>query len=180
MIYDYGECMEIWKSDYRINAAIENGSLFQIERGIYSDSPDVSTLEVITKKYPKSIVTMETAFYYHGLTDVIPDRYWLATEKSARGITDKRVKQVFVRNDIFDAGVIRVEKNGAVFKMYDKERMLIELIRYKNKMPYDYYKEIVLRYRDIIHTLDIERIQQYAEIFPCSRKISEALEKEVF
>ena len=40
-----------------------------------------------------------------------------------------------------------------------KERMLVELIRYKSKLPYDYYKEIVLNYRRILPTLDVQEIQ---------------------
>ena len=57
-----------------------------------------------------------------------------------------------------------------------RERMLIELLRYKNKLPFDYYKEIIGNYRSLIYELDIERIQDYAATFPKSKMISEALE----
>jgi len=58
--------------------------------------------------------------------------------------------------------------------------MLIELLRFKNKLPYDYYKEILRNYREIIYDLDIEQIQEYAAEFPKSKMISEALDREVF
>ena len=66
------------------------------------------------------------------------------------------------------------------FFIYDKERMLIELLRFKNKFPFDYYKEIIGNYRNIIYNLDIERIQDYATSFPRSKMINDALEMEVF
>ena len=58
--------------------------------------------------------------------------------------------------------------------------MLIEAVRNKNKMPYDYYKEIIAHYRENIDELDIQTIQEYAEIFPRSRVITERLRSEVF
>ena len=72
------------------------------------------------------------------------------------------------------------EISGVTVKIYDKERMLIELLRNKNSMPYDLYKEIIGNYRKIIEGLEIWRIQEYADIFPKSKMIKKALEEEVF
>ena len=79
MLLTHTECLKRWQSDYQIKKRVQDGTLFRIEKGIYSDTPEVSTLAVITKKYPDSIFTLDSAFYYHGLTDVIPDAYCIAT-----------------------------------------------------------------------------------------------------
>ena len=63
--------------------------------------------------------------------------------------------------------------------MYSKERMLIELLRYKSKLPYDYYKEVILNYRKIMPGLNIQMIQDYAYDAPRSGKIMERLQTEV-
>ena len=47
-------------------------------------------LEIIMKKYPNAILTLNSAFYYYGLTDTIPDHYYVATPKSNRNIEDVR------------------------------------------------------------------------------------------
>lgn len=180
MLYTYNQCIEIWNTNYRINQLIQNNQLYQIEKGIYSDTPRVSSLAIISTKYPKAIITMDTAFYYHDLTDVIPDEYYIATSKSSRRLGDKRIRQMFVKDEILNIGVVTMERRDATFRIYDKERMLIELLRFKTKLPYDYYKEILNNYRNIIYELDIERIQKYSQIFPKHRMISEALDKEVF
>ena len=57
--------------------------------------------------------------------------------------------------------------------------MLIELLRYKNKMPYDYYKEVLHSFRKILPKLDMQAIQDYAYEAPKSGKIMEALQTEV-
>ena len=63
--------------------------------------------------------------------------------------------------------------------MYSKERMLIELLRYKSKLPFDYYKEVLLNYRKIMPQLNIQLIQEYAYAAPRSGKIMETLQTEV-
>lgn len=180
MIYTYKQCLEKYGSDYQINKAIKRELLFKIEKGIYADTPIVSTFEIIVTKYPNAIFTLDSAFYYHNLTDVIPEEYWIATNKSSRELRDKRIKQIFIDSKLLNIGVVTAHKKNITYRIYDKERMLIELLRYKNKLPYDYYKEILSTYRDIIQDLDIERIQKHAKEFPCSKKLSLALEKEVF
>lgn len=180
MIMTYADCIARLKTDYMIKKAIKEGTLFQIEKGFYSDVPDASSLAVISKKYPNAIVTMDTAFYYHGLTDVIPDVYCLATDKHSIALKDPRVRQIYVDSNVLDEGVITMQRRDATFKIYDRERMLIELLRYKKKLPYDYYKEILGNYRNLIYELDIERVQEYASVFPKSKTISALLDSEVF
>ena len=180
MILTYSECINLWKTDYMIKKAIMDGKLFRIEKGLYSDEPDVSVLAIIAKKYPNTIITLDTAFYFYGLTDVIPDEYYLATDKHSIAIKDSRVKQIYVQSDILNEGVTTMNRRGVDFKIYDRERLLIELLRYKNKLPYDYYKEILRNYRNLLYDLDIERIQEYASVFPKNKMISALLDAEVF
>ena len=68
---------------------------------------------------------------------------------------------------------------GYPIKIYSKERMLVELLRYKTKLPFDYYKEVLLNYRKILPQLDIQAIQDYAMEAPKSNKIMETLQMEV-
>ncbi|MBR2554007.1 MAG: hypothetical protein IKE94_04000, partial [Aeriscardovia sp.] len=64
-------------------------------------------------------------------------------------------------------------------RLYSKERMLIELLRYKSKLPFDYYKEILLNYRKILPRLNIQEIQDLAYDAPKRNKIMETLQTEV-
>ena len=130
-------------------------------------------------KYPKAVFTMDSAFYHYGLTDVIPEKYYLATDRNAAKIPDKRVIQVFEKSDLLTLGVNTETKNGYRISIYSKERMLVELLRHKSKIPFDYYKEVLNSYRDIIYDLDIRAIQDYAETVPKSAMIMETLQLEV-
>ncbi len=179
MLLSYQDCKNKYRNHYQVQKAVDAGLLYKIEAGIYSDAPAVSELEIISFKYAQAVFTMDSAFYYHGLTDVIPEQYHLATSKDACKIKDKQIKQYFHRDDIFSIGVTSQLRNGTEIRIYDRERMLIELMRNKKTMPFDYYKEIIESYRRITQELDIEKLQDYILNFPKQNHIWEAIELEV-
>lgn len=180
MILNYTECIEKFGNDYQLQKAIREEQIYRVESGFYSTKKYSAELELIIKKYPKAILTGESAFYYHGLTDLIPEKYHIATKAKASKLMDKRILQIYIRDDLLMLGVIEKLINGVAVKIYDRERMLVELLRNKNSMPYDLYKEVVGNYRKIIEELQIWRIQEYAEIFPKSKLVKKALEEEIF
>jgi predicted transcriptional regulator of viral defense system len=121
---------------------------------------------------------MNTAFYHYGLTDTIPEKYYLATERGAK-ISDNRVVLKFENSDILFLGAVQESVNGATVSMYNRERMLLELIRNKSNLPFDYYKEIILNYRKIVDELDMQFVQDYLPQMPKADMIRKVLEAEV-
>ncbi len=180
MLYSYEQCLKKYKTDYRMKKQISAGKLFKIETGIYSDEQYVPEIAIISFKYPYGIISMNSAFYYHGLTDTIPAKYYLTTDKNSSKIKDKRVKQNFENSDYLELGQENVVVDGASVKMYSKERMLVELVRSKPKFPFDYYKELISSYRKIINNMNIQAVQEYAYLLPKTNMVIETLELEVF
>lgn len=179
MIYTYNECLEKYGSDYQIKKRLNNKELFKIEAGVYADTDMVSDIAVIASKYPNAVVTMNSAFYYHDLTDSIPQRIHIATKRNARALRDVRIKQIYVDDSIFDIGIEKMKYRDGNIRIYNKERMLVELLRFQNILPKDYYKEIQSNYREIVYDLDVQQITEYAELFPKSRMILETLQREI-
>ena len=180
MIANYNECIEQLGSKYKVGKMVAEENLFKLEKGIYSDEKYVPEYRIISYKYPKAIFTMDSAFYYHGLTDVIPDKYYLMTARGASRIRDERVVQLFENSDALELGAEYIEYNDYMIRIYNKERMLLELIRNKSKLPFDYYKEIVNNYRKLAHELDIPAMLDLLEKLPKSKMIRRVLELEVF
>lgn len=75
MLYSYKECKEKYHTDYSIHKAISSGELVKISRGVYSDGKPEKEFEIIGKTYPYAVFTMNSAFYYLGLTDTIPKKW---------------------------------------------------------------------------------------------------------
>lgn len=182
MVYTYNKCLEKYKSDYQIKLALRERELFKQEKGIYSDKEHVMELEIIALKYSDAVFTLQSAFYYQGITNIVPEYYYLATDRDATKIRDGRVKQIFYPKEILYDGVEEVDWEGIPIKVYSKQRMLMELLRNKNKFDYAYYKDIVIEYRDMARTRDmqLERLLAYAMRFPKSKVIIEGLQKEIY
>ena len=135
MVLTYKECIERFGSDYMIKKEISEGNLFQKGKGLYSDSELCSELEIIVVKYPRAVFTGESAYYYHGFTDVIPDFYCLATRRGDTRIKDKSIRQIYVNDNLYDFGKRTMEYQNTDISIYSKERLLVDLIRFKAKFP---------------------------------------------
>ena len=101
------------------------------------------------------------------------------TERGTSAIRDPRVVQIFENSGKLHLGEVKAEHNDRSFRIYDKERMLVELLRHKNQFPFEYYKEILLNYRQMIHGLDIPRIYDYICALPKSKMVKNAFRLEV-
>jgi len=173
------ECLVRFGSDYFIEQRIAAGDLFRLENGVFSEQKHVPENAIISHRYPHGVITLLSAFYHYGLTDVIPEVCDLATGRNAAKIHDTRVRQVFVPDAILYNGAIMDQEHNFPIQIYSKERLLIELLRNKNKLPFDLYKEVLLNYRKILPQLNIQDIQDYAMAAPKRKMIMEALQMEV-
>lgn len=178
-LISYKEAVRECGSDYRLKRRIASGSLFRLERGLYSVRSSCGEYERMMHSHPHAVYTGESAFYFYGLTDVIPDKHVLATLRSATRVSDPMVKQVFASEKIFSIGRTLYSYNGTMLRIYDKERMLIELLRNKGKFSYDYYKEVIANFRREIRRMDVGKVYDYMNSFSHSDAYIERLELEV-
>ena len=179
MIFTYKELKQKY-SRRKIENNLTEKIIYKIEKGYYSDVEHYNHLELLVKKHHNAIFTSESAFYYWGLTDYIPEKEFLATKQKATIIKDKSISQIFSVDDYYNVGKTTIDYNGVTINIYDKERMLIELARNKNTLSYDYYKEIVQNYRNIVEELDLSKLAKYLKIFKNGDNIFETIHREVF
>ena len=180
MLYNYSELLVKYQSAYQIQKAVDKKEIYKIEKGIYSDIPSVHYLDIINKKYPYAVITSLSAYYYHNLTDVIPNKIYLATDRNNRMIFSNKIKQIRMKDELYNLGKTQIEYEGIKINIYDKERMLIDLARNKNQIGYDLYKEIISNYRKQVNSLDTQKIEEYLQYFVNGDKIFEIIQDEVF
>lgn len=165
---------------YRVGQLVREGKLFKLEEGIYADIADAPEVEVVLAKYPASVLTLQSAYYYYRMSDEIPDEYHLATDRKAARIDDDRVEQSFVPVGTLMIGATRIVVLNECLRIYDKERLLIETIRYRTKLPYDLYREVISSFREKRNELYGAKIDDYLKMFPRRNVIKEAIRKEVY
>ena len=180
MIYTNKELLKKYETRYNIKKAIENKELFKLDNGIYSDKDLVNPMIVASKKYPSAIITMDSAFYYYDLTDVIPHKTYIATNRNSNVIKKENIVQIKVPKEILNQGKEIVIIDNEEVKIYNRERLLVELIRKRNQIPFDYYKEIISNYRKISDDLDMYKIEEYIALYKNEQNLGNVLLREVF
>ena len=84
-----------------------------------------------------------------------------------------------MKDSIFELGKTEIKFQGEKIKVYNQERMLIEVIRNKSKIPLDNYKEIIGNYRNRVYEMDFGKISEYAEHFKMNQTIMNTIQMEV-
>ena len=72
-----------------------------------------------------------------------------------------------------------VERDGGTARMYNRERMLVEVMRRQASLPLDYYKEVISSYRKIADELDIALVEDYMALFKKNDFMFDILQREV-
>jgi len=181
VLIPYTECVKRYGNHHRIARMVEAGELFKIEPGIYSDTKaKPRELELIQARYPASVVTLLSAYYYYDLTDHIPEKYHLAMERGGTKIKDLRVVLHHVPVGTSETGVETKVINGTSMRIFDRERLLIETVRMRTKLPYDLYREVIGNFRQIINDMYPAKMYDYLEIFPKKDAIDRIIRSEVF
>ena len=179
MLFNWKEINAKYGYPLKVREALDRGEIYRIKRGFYSNKPYINPLHMVATKYPNTIITMDTAFFIYGLTDVIPDKTHLATMRNATRINDAGVAQVFQSDKIFEPGKTNLEYDGVSISIYNRERMLIELLRKSKSIPFDYYKEIITGYRRISDELDFYKTEEYILLFKRKDFLLDKLRREV-
>lgn len=180
MIYTSSELINILGSYAKITTAVKKGKYYKISHGVYSDkSPYLSDLENIFARYPNAVLTLQSAFAYYEMSDYVPSKYIVATSQKAHRIINDKVKQIYISDGILDIGKTVVKTQYGTINIYDLERMLIELLRFKKKLPYSYFKEIVNSYRELFkkEKIDNNKLIKYCSMFSNGQSIRKQIQE---
>ena len=72
MMYTFQEMIKKYGTRNNVKKAIERNEIYKLKNNIYSDKKYVNPIAVVSKKYQSGVITMDSAFYFYNLTDVIP------------------------------------------------------------------------------------------------------------
>lgn len=168
MIYKWNEIVKKEGGRFFAETCVKEGKYKKVAHGLYTDDGGlVSELEQLFLQYPRATLTNESAFDFYQLSTLIPEKYYLVTPYNSHTIKNKKVVQTYMDEQIINIGRIKKETDYGFIYIFDKERMLIELFRLKNKFPRDYYMEIVSSYRTLFRNSEIStfKLSDYCKHF---------------
>ncbi len=152
----------------KIQRLIQEGHIEKVRYGYYQwvEPNNFSEIGMINRLFPDAILCMETALRYYGYSDRTPGSWHLAVSKdsgkSRFNIAYPFVKPHYVEPTLLELGLIDGQIDGHSVRIYDKERVICDCLRYRNKMDKEIFNKSIQNYvRDAGKS--IPRLLEYAE-----------------
>lgn len=164
----------------RIQQLIQEGYVEKIRYGYYqwADSDDFSEVGTISRLFPDAILCMDTALRYYGYSDRTPGDWHLAVSKdsgkSRFKIDYPFVKPYYVEPSVLELGLTAGEVDGHSVRIYDKDRVICDCLRYRNKIDKEIFNKAVQGYIND-NGKSIPRLMEYAETLRVKRPAKELI-----
>ena len=131
---------------------IADGYVEKIRRGYYQwiNPDDFSEVGTVIRLFPDAILCMDTALRYYGYSDRTPGDWHLAVSKdsgkSRFKIDYPFVKPYYVEPAVLELGLTTGTMDGHAIRIYDKERLICDCLRYRNKMDKEIFNKAIQKY----------------------------------
>lgn len=131
---------------------VEEGKLEQVRKGLYILMDDLADeFAMIQIQSSKAIFSYGTALYLWGLSDRTPHIFDITVPQGTNVSRLKRDNPIirchYVQPKVYDIGITEIQSpQGAIVRLYDKERCICDLIREKDKIDIQIYTQAIKDY----------------------------------
>ena len=116
----------------------KKGLIERVSRGVYRGSQvkmDIDfqweDLALIAMSIPNGVICLISALCYYGLTDQIMRQFWIAIPHASKSPQRPKTRIIRMRN--IELGQTEIQLGTAHFKIFDKERTVVDSFRYLSK-----------------------------------------------
>ena len=169
------------KIQYRtLQRLIDQEVVEKVRYGYYQwiNPEDFSEVGTVIRLFPDAVFCMETALRYYEYSDRTPAEWHLAVSKdsgkSRFKIDYPFVKPHYMEPSWLEVGLTSGTIDGNKVRIYDKDRVICDCLRYRNKMDKEIFNKAVQRYiadpeKNIPHLLE------YAEVLRVKKIVKELI-----
>lgn len=160
---------------------VKEGQLERVERGIYSLPNEwVDDFEILQIKNEKVIYSFGTALYFHDLSDKAPSTVHITVPQgyNTSHITksNKQYRIHYVQKEYLEIGVETIKSpQGGLVKVYDKERSLCDIIKNKNSVDTQIFKDSIRNYFNHKER-DTVKLLKYSKLFNIESEVRNYIE----
>lgn len=153
--------------DYRkILSYVEKGELIRVKNGYYAVTfDDFSEEELIAMLFPDGVLCLESALFFYGYTSKKPYGWKIAvdknTSKSRFKLDYPQVTPFYTEPEVLQLGVTTIMVGDKKMKIYERERLVCDCLKYEDKMDREIWKEGLLSYIQAPDK-DVEKLMRYA------------------
>ncbi|MDR7314881.1 type IV toxin-antitoxin system AbiEi family antitoxin domain-containing protein [Brevibacillus nitrificans] len=140
-------------SNYYIRKLETQGEIIRIKQGLYRYSKyegnHYDEFVEVSKIIPKGVMCLLSALAYYELTTYNPWEYQIAIYRGTKkpSLPDyPPIKVVYFSETQYQYGIDEIEIDGNKVKIYDREKTICDIIRYREKIGIDVMKEGLRNY----------------------------------
>lgn len=169
------------KIQYRtLQHLIDQEVVEKVRYGYYQwiNPEDFSEVGTVIRLFPDAVFCMETALRYYEYSDRTPAEWHLAVSKDS-GKSRFKIDYPFVKPHYMEPSWLEVGLTSGTMdehkvRIYDKDRVICDCLRYRNKMDKEIFNKAVQRYiadpeKNIPHLLE------YAEALRVKKIVKELI-----
>jgi predicted transcriptional regulator of viral defense system len=151
-----------------IQKLLQAGYIEKVRFGYYQwiDAEDFSEVGTVIRLFPDAIFCMDTALRYYKYSERTPGKWHLAVSKdsgkSRFNIDYPFVKPYYIEPSVLEYGLTEGFIDGHKVRIYNKNRVICDCLRYRNKMDKEIFNQAIQNYvRD--PEKSIPRLLEYAD-----------------
>lgn len=148
-IVDAGTLLAEGVNYYQINQLVHSGAVLKLKRGLYkwSDTDNYEMVDV-ARMVKDGVFCMFSAAFYHELTTFIPQEHHLAIPDKSKVVLPPypSIKLYYWDAVPYQTGVEDVSMNGASVQMYNPEKTVCDMVRFRQRVGMDTMKEVLKTY----------------------------------
>ncbi|TMN21825.1 type IV toxin-antitoxin system AbiEi family antitoxin domain-containing protein [Lentibacillus cibarius] len=140
-------------SQHYIRKLVETGELIKIKRGLYRhvqfENNQYDEIIEVTQVIPNGVLCLLSALSFYELTTYNPWEYQIAVCRKSKkpSLPDYPPIKVFYFSDRqYEYGIEEVNIDGHMMKIYNREKTICDVIRYREKIGKDLMKEGLRNY----------------------------------
>jgi len=150
-----------------ISKLYEEGVLEKVQPGLYKlkESDVTSGFVDISHAMPHAVIALVSALTYHDLTTFNPSKVHIAIPNDAKPVKIHfpPVEVYYFRKSQYKSGKEEVMIQGHPVNMYNKEKTVCDIFRYRNKLGEDLALEGLRNYLDLPEA-NLNELQKYMKI----------------
>lgn len=136
----------------KVQQLMDAGHVEKVRYGYYQwvNPEDFSEVGTVIRLFPDAILCMDTALRYYGYSDRTPSVWHLAVSKdsgkSRFHIEYPFVKPYYIEPAVLELGLTKGNMDGHEVRIYDKDRLICDCLRYRNKMDKKIFNKAIQNY----------------------------------
>lgn len=152
-----------------VTLLVQQGTIEKVKAGLYrlTDLPQADGIPVsfidVCQAIPNGVICLLSALEFYELTTFNPSEIFVALPHSAKPpkMAYPPIRKFYFRDRFYGLAIERRKATKGVIRIYNKEKTICDMFRYRNKLGEDLALEALKNYL-ALKEANINKLQKYA------------------